>query len=88
MVPNSVPQRKNVVYTGYEHPEVGSIRDLGVYRSPAGVLYSTWRPGWGDRLRLLLGQPIVVGVLAVRQPPMCVAVGEETIDEIEEGFKR
>lgn len=71
------PMRRNFTYTGYEHPEIGAIRDLAVYVDGQGAIWSTWRPTFWEWLRLVVGFPIVVGVLSNRQPPMSVMVGED-----------
>jgi hypothetical protein len=73
------PKRMTFTATGYEHPVVGAIRDLGIYHAEDGALYSIWRPTWRERLSLIFGKPIVVGVLSNRQPPMTVQVGEDRI---------
>lgn len=67
------------VAKGYEHPELGTIADLPVVRGIDGALYSAWLPSWREWWRVLLGAPVVIGVLQQRQPPIMVEVGVERI---------
>lgn len=47
---------------------------LEVTRGPDGALWSAWRPGLLERMRLLFGTPIRVGILSKLQPPIIVAL--------------
>lgn len=55
------------------------IADLSTFRGDDRAIYSLWRPSWRERFRLLIGVPVVVGVLSERQPPITVKVGRECI---------
>jgi hypothetical protein len=79
MATPTTPKRITFTATGYEHPKVGAIRDLAVYRASDGALYSTWRLSWKERLAVLFGKPVVVGTLAHKVNPMTVLVGEDMI---------
>ena len=69
----------SVVAKGYEHERVGTIVDLDIHVGDDGALYSSWKPSWQERLMVLIGKPIVVGVLAKQQPPITLLVGEEHV---------
>ena len=55
------------------------IADLSTFRGEDSAIYSLWRPSLAERLRLLVGVPVVVGVLSERMPPITVKVGRENI---------
>lgn len=73
------PRRTTFTATGYEHPVVGAIRDLAIFTGSDDALYSWWRPTLRERISLIFGKPIVIGVLSGRQPPMTVLVGEGSV---------
>ena len=53
--------------------------DLPLLRGADGVLYSAWLPTDEERARIAAGDPIVLGVMADRTPPVCLSVGAESI---------
>lgn len=55
------------------------IADLHATRGEDGALYSLWRPSLFERVCLVFGAPVAVGVLSERQPPIAVKVGEANI---------
>lgn len=57
----------------------GEIADLHATRGEDGALYSLWRPSIFERVCLIFGAPVAVGVLSERQPPIAVKVGEGNI---------
>ena len=45
---------------------------LEVVRGEEGALWSCWKPSIRERIMLLLGSDIAVGILAHKQPPIMV----------------
>lgn len=61
-----------IIAGGYDHPAVGTIENLEIIRCSDNALYSAWRPTWRERLRLIFGARLWIGVLSNRQPPLTV----------------
>ncbi len=78
------PKLANFTYTGYEHPDVGLIRDLPVFCAADGAMYTIWRLGFWEKLRIAFGQPVVVGILTSHLKPMTVQVGADRIPREDE----
>jgi hypothetical protein len=57
------------------------IADLSAIRGADGAIYSAWVPSWQERLAVLFGQPVVVGVLSQQQPPITLVVGRQSIPQ-------
>lgn len=55
------------------------IADLATFRGDDTAIYSLWRPSLVEKFRIIIGVPVVVGVLSDRQPPIAVKVGRENI---------
>jgi len=55
------------------------VADLSTFRGDDTAIYSLWRPSLAERFRLMIGVPVVVGVLSHRHPPITVLVGRENI---------
>ena len=72
MIP--IAEKSWAVIRGHE-----DIADLSVFCGGDGAIYSLWRPSISERLRVLIGFPVVVGVLSARQPPITVKVGRDAI---------
>lgn len=47
---------------------------LEISRGPEGALWSAWRPSLKERLRILFGAPLRIGILANKQPPIMVTL--------------
>ena len=45
---------------------------LEVARGPEGALWSAWKPSIWEKVKILCGSPVMVAVLAQRQPPIMV----------------
>lgn len=79
MIPAPTKAKDTVRWLGREDSVVGTIKDLEGVRGQDGAIYSCWKPSLRERFHLLFGQPVIVGVLSDRQPPLCVKVGRENI---------
>lgn len=55
------------------------VADLSARRGMDDALYSLWQPSRTERLRILFGAPVAVGVLARKHPPITVVVGRNMI---------
>jgi len=67
------------VLNGGSREDGAKIEELAVLRAADDALYSLWRPSWDERLKILIGNPVAVGVLSQRQPPITVVVGRAKI---------
>ena len=76
MKPGKFKKVHSSVARGYDN-----IADLDIHRSDEGAIYSAWRPSLAERIKILFGQSVIVGVLSERQPPITVIVGEKTLEE-------
>jgi hypothetical protein len=73
---------KPIVVEGWTTWKGGEgVEDLSACRGTDGAIYSLWRPSIKERLQMLFGRPIVLGVLSDRQPPVSVTVLGEVIQE-------
>jgi len=57
----------------------GVHEDLPVVIGRDGIAYSLWSLTLGERLRVLFGSPVAIGVMADRHPPITVGVGLEYV---------
>jgi len=79
LIPAPTKAKGTVRWLGREDSAVGTIQDLEGVRGVDGAIYSCWKPSLREKVRLLLGHPVVVGVISPKQPPICVKVGREQI---------
>ena len=47
---------------------------LEIRRGEEGALWSSWVPSWRERLSLLFGGRVRLGILSTKQPPVFVTV--------------
>lgn len=43
-----------------------------------GVHYSVWRPSWRQRLGLLFGRCVVLGIMSREHPPVSIGISKAT----------
>jgi len=67
-------KREGAYVVGGEQAGQPEYLPLEVRRCEQGALWSAWKPSWKEWLQILLGEPIRVGILAQRQPPIMVVV--------------
>jgi hypothetical protein len=77
--PAPVKAKGAVKFLGREDTVVGTIQDLEGVRGEDGAIYSCWEPDWIEKIKLLFGRPLVIGVMSTKQPPICVKVGRDKI---------
>ena len=58
---------------------------LEIVRDEQGALWSAWRANWRERLLILLGYPVRIGILAQRQPPIIVTAALDALREKTDG---
>ena len=76
MNPISTGSKSEQIWKGYDSEKVGEIVDLAAIRCDNGALYSRWNPTWKERFRILFGAKVWLGVLAEKQPPVTIGVGD------------
>lgn len=79
MKPAPTQARGAINWLGREDSQVGTIQNLEGVRGEDGAIYSCWQPDLIEKIKLLLGRPLVIGVMSSKQPPICVKVGRENI---------
>ena len=63
---------------GYQHPDprIGKIADLSVIRGVEGFLWSAWKPTFKERIEILFGRCIWLGVQSYKQPVVCMTIAK------------
>lgn len=74
----AIQEKKEGAYlVGGEQAGQPEYFPLEVRRGTDGALWSAWVPSWSDIWRMLFGNPIRIGVLSEKQPPIIVLVNLE-----------
>ena len=80
MMPVKTGEAGSVTWRGYDSQTLGRIENLDAVRTDDGVLWSCWSLTWREKLAIVLGSKLWLGVSAERQPPVAMAVGRSLLE--------
>ena len=70
MKPIKIEHENAKLYKGFDSKKIGKVEDLWVLPGDDGAKWSAWVPTFREKVKILFGFPIWVGIYSESQPPV------------------